>query len=161
MESTMTLKLKSLKKVTKVAAPTERTVTWLVEVTDENLAFIQENTGKADLSLGEMVELSGQVFIKRLSYKDIEATAKAYNGILIIRILKILKSNLLIVVCCVQLSCLVQFVKMLVVKLSLKPLVMFMIQIRSLLRRCIKLQMVSIIFRESHGRRVQRQRTLV
>lgn len=75
----MTLKLKSLKKMTKVAAPTERTVTWSVEVTDENLAFIQENTGKADLSLGEMVELSGQVFIKRLSYKDIEATAKAYN----------------------------------------------------------------------------------
>lgn len=75
----MTLKLESLKKMTKVAAPVERTVTWLVEVTDENIVFIQENTGKADLSLGEMVELSGQVFIKRLSYKDIEATAKAYN----------------------------------------------------------------------------------
>ncbi|ENW95972.1 phage tail assembly chaperone family protein, TAC [Acinetobacter sp. NIPH 298] len=75
----MTLKLKSLKKVTKVAAPVERTVTWSVEVTDENLAFIQENTGKADLSLSEMVELSGQVFIKRLSYKDIQETAKAYD----------------------------------------------------------------------------------
>lgn len=75
----MTLKLKSLKKVTKVAAAVERTVTWLVDVTDENLEFIRENTGKADLSLGEMVELSGQVFIKRLSYKDIEATSKAYQ----------------------------------------------------------------------------------
>lgn len=75
----MTLKLKSLKKVTKVAAPVERTVTWNVEVTDENLAFIQENTGKSDLSLGEVVQLSGQVFIKRLSYKDIEETAKAYQ----------------------------------------------------------------------------------
>jgi len=73
------LKLKSLKKVTKVAAPVERTVTWVVEVTDDNLEFIRENTGKSDLSLGEMVELSGQVFIKRLSYKDIEETAKAYK----------------------------------------------------------------------------------
>lgn len=79
MESTMTLKLKSLKKVTKVAAPVERTVTWNVEVTDDNLEFIQENTGKSDLSLGEVVQLSGQVFIKRLSYKDIEETAKAYK----------------------------------------------------------------------------------
>lgn len=79
MESAMSLKLKSLKKVTKIAAPVERTVTWVVEVTDDNLEFIRENTGKADLSLGEMVELSGQVFIKRLSYKDIEETSKAYQ----------------------------------------------------------------------------------
>lgn len=75
----MTLKLKSLKKVTKVAAPVERTVKWVVEVTDENLEFIREATGKSDLSLGEVVELEGQVFIKRLSYKDIEETAKAYQ----------------------------------------------------------------------------------
>jgi hypothetical protein len=161
MESTMTLKLKSLKKVTKVAAPTERTVTWLVEVTDENLAFIQENTGKADLSLGEMVELSGQVFIKRLSYKDIEATAKAYkwdidyqnfeNSKLESVDSRLLRAAQLLGSVCEDASG----------KAFFETIMMFMIQIRSLLRRCIKLQMVSIIFRESHGRRVQRQRTLV
>ncbi|WP_151765938.1 phage tail assembly chaperone family protein, TAC [Acinetobacter colistiniresistens] len=75
----MNINLKSLKKVTKVAAPVERTVTWAVQITDENLEFIRESTGKADLSLGDVVELSAQVFIKRLSYKDIEATSKAYH----------------------------------------------------------------------------------
>ena len=79
MESAMTLKLKALKKVTKVAAPVERTVTWVVEVTEENLEFIQESTGKADLSLGDVVDISAQVFIKRLSYKDIQETSKAYE----------------------------------------------------------------------------------
>lgn len=79
MESAMSLKLKSLKKVTKVAAPVENTVTWKVQVTEDNFDFISENTGKNDLTFGEMVELSGQVFIKRLSYKDIEETSKAYK----------------------------------------------------------------------------------
>lgn len=75
----MTLKLKSLKRVTKVAAPVERTVKWSVEVNDSNLEFIRESTGKSDLSLGDVVELEGQVFIKRLSYEDIEEVSKAYT----------------------------------------------------------------------------------
>ncbi|WP_411583069.1 phage tail assembly chaperone family protein, TAC [Acinetobacter nosocomialis] len=73
------MKLKSLKKVTKVAAPVERTVQWSVEVTEENFDFLKESTENNELEIGEMVDLSGQVFIKRLSFEDIEATSKAYQ----------------------------------------------------------------------------------
>lgn len=73
------MKLKSLKKVTKVAAPVERTVEWSVEVTEENFDFLKESTANNELEIGEMVDLSGQVFIKRLSFEDIEATSKAYQ----------------------------------------------------------------------------------
>jgi len=73
------MKLKSLKGLTKIAAPVERTVDWSVEVTQENFDFLQEKTGKKELQIGEMVDLSGQVFIKRLSFEDIEATSKAYQ----------------------------------------------------------------------------------
>ncbi|MBR7685914.1 phage tail assembly chaperone family protein, TAC [Acinetobacter nosocomialis] len=73
------MKLRSLKKVTKVAAPVERTVQWSVEVTEENFDFLKESTENNELEIGEMVDLSGQVFIKRLSFEDIEATSKAYQ----------------------------------------------------------------------------------
>ncbi|HFX6519022.1 TPA: phage tail assembly chaperone family protein, TAC [Acinetobacter nosocomialis] len=73
------MKLKSLKKVTKVAAPVERTVEWSVEVTEENFDFLKQSTENKELEIGEMVDLSGQVFIKRLSFEDIEATSKAYQ----------------------------------------------------------------------------------
>ena len=73
------MKLKSLKGVTKIAAPVERTVNWAVEVTEENIEFLRDSTGNLELQLGEMVDLSGQVFIKRLSFEDIEATSKAYQ----------------------------------------------------------------------------------
>lgn len=73
------MKLKALKKVTKVAAPVERTVNWTVEVTEENFDFLRDSTGNLELQFGDMVDLSGQVFIKRLSYKDIEEVSKAYK----------------------------------------------------------------------------------
>ncbi|WP_238796667.1 phage tail assembly chaperone family protein, TAC [Acinetobacter pittii] len=73
------MNLKALKKVTKVPAPVERTVNWSVEVTDENFDFLQEKTGNKELQIGDIVDLSGQVFIKRLSFEDIEATSKAYE----------------------------------------------------------------------------------
>ncbi|WOQ34266.1 phage tail assembly chaperone family protein, TAC [Acinetobacter baumannii] len=73
------MKLKSLKKVTKVAAPVERTVDWTVEVTEENIDFLKQSTENEELQIGDMVDLSGQVFIKRLSFEDIEATSKAYE----------------------------------------------------------------------------------
>ncbi|WP_447512117.1 phage tail assembly chaperone family protein, TAC [Acinetobacter pittii] len=73
------MKLKSLKGLTKIAAPVERTVNWAVEVTEENFAFLRDSTGNLELQFGEMVDLSGQVFIKRLSFEDIEATSKAYQ----------------------------------------------------------------------------------
>lgn len=73
------MKLKSLKKITKIAPPVERTVYWTVEAVEENLDFLREATKNEKLEIGEMVDLSGQVFIKRLSFEDIEATSKAYQ----------------------------------------------------------------------------------
>lgn len=73
------MKLKALKKVTKVAAPVEKTVDWTVEVTEENIDFLHESTENKELQIGDMVDLSGQVFIKRLSFEDLEATSKAYE----------------------------------------------------------------------------------
>jgi len=73
------MKLKSLKKVTKVAAPVERTVAWTVEVTEANFDFLQKATENSNLQIGDFVDLAAQTFIKRLSYKDIEEVSKAYK----------------------------------------------------------------------------------
>lgn len=73
------MNLKSLKKVTKVAAPVKRTVKWTVEVDAENSDFLQEKTGNKELQIGDVVDLEAQTFIKRLSYKDIEEVSKAYK----------------------------------------------------------------------------------
>lgn len=73
------INLKSLKKVTKVAAPVKRTVKWSVEVDADNFAFLQEKTGNNELQIGNIVDLEAQTFIKRLSYKDIEEVSKAYK----------------------------------------------------------------------------------
>lgn len=73
------MKLKSLKKITKVAPPVERTVYWTVEATEDNLEFLRGATKNEKLEVGEMVDLSGQVYIKRLNFRDIDATSKAYQ----------------------------------------------------------------------------------
>ncbi|MDB0115213.1 hypothetical protein CTZ05_00180 [Acinetobacter baumannii] len=73
------MKLKSLKNVTKVAAPVERTVNWSVEVTEGNFDFLKKATENSNLQIGDIVDLSAQTFIKRLSYKDIEEVSKAYK----------------------------------------------------------------------------------
>ncbi|MND23222.1 hypothetical protein D3C80_136220 [compost metagenome] len=73
------MKLKSLKGLTKIGAPVERTVNWSVEVTEENFDFLQEKTGNKELQIGDIVDLAAQTYIKRLSYKDIEEVSKAYK----------------------------------------------------------------------------------
>lgn len=71
--------LKALRKVTQSGAPIERTVKWMVLVTDDNLEYLKELTGNSDVTTGEEVELEGQVFIKRLSFAAQQEVAKAFE----------------------------------------------------------------------------------
>lgn len=75
----MSLKnLKALKSITKVGLPVERTVKWVVEATDENIVFLK-NTINEDVALGDLVDLEGKVFIKKLSFSDQAEIGKAYK----------------------------------------------------------------------------------
>ena len=71
--------LKVLRKVTQSGAPIERTVKWMVLVTDDNLEYLKELTGNSDVTTGEEIELEGQVFIKRLSFAAQQEVAKAFE----------------------------------------------------------------------------------
>ncbi|PWB13352.1 hypothetical protein DCO44_14415 [Acinetobacter sp. AM] len=71
--------LKALRKVTQSGAPIERTVTWKVFATEENLEDLKELTGKSEVTVGDEVELEGQVFIKRLSFIAQQEVAKAFE----------------------------------------------------------------------------------
>lgn len=71
--------LKALRKVTQSGAPIERTVKWMVLVTDDNLEYLKELTGNSDVTTGEEIELEGQVFIKRLSFAAQQEVAKAFE----------------------------------------------------------------------------------
>ncbi|MBK0409601.1 phage tail assembly chaperone family protein, TAC [Acinetobacter pittii] len=70
--------IKAFKKVTKIGAPVERTVKWVVEVTEENIDFLAAQL-KRELTFGEKVELEGQVFIKKLAFNDLHEISKAYD----------------------------------------------------------------------------------
>jgi len=70
--------IKAFKKVTKIGAPVERTVKWVVEVTEENIDFLTAQL-KRELTFGEKVELEGQVFIKKLAFNDLHEISKAYD----------------------------------------------------------------------------------
>lgn len=70
--------IKAFKKVTKIGAPVERTVKWVVEVTEENIEFLAAQL-KRELTFGEKVELEGQVFIKKLAFNDLHEISKAYD----------------------------------------------------------------------------------
>ena len=73
------LKISDLKKVTKVAAPVERTVEWSVDVTEENLDFLRKLTENKQLNIGDVAELEGGVYIKRLTFEEQQEVAKAYR----------------------------------------------------------------------------------
>lgn len=73
------LKISDLKKVTKVAAPVERTVEWSVDVTEENLDFLRKLTENKQLNIGDVAELEGEVYIKRLTFEEQQEVAKAYR----------------------------------------------------------------------------------
>jgi len=70
--------IKAFKKVTKIGAPVERTVNWVVEVTEDNIDFLTAQL-KRELTIGEKVELEGQVFIKKLAFNDLHEISKAYD----------------------------------------------------------------------------------
>ena len=68
---------KKAKNITKAGAPVERDVKWSVEVTQENLDQLKTVSEKHDLSVGDIVELEGQVFVKRMSFKASREASKA------------------------------------------------------------------------------------
>ena len=70
--------IKSLKQFTKIGAPVERSVKWSVEVTNDNLEFLKPQFD-TQISIGEKVELEGQVFIKKLAFNDLHEISKAYE----------------------------------------------------------------------------------
>lgn len=70
--------IKAFKKVTKIGAPVERTVKWVVEVTEENIDFLTTQLNR-ELTLGEKAEVEGQVFIKKLAFNDLHEISKAYD----------------------------------------------------------------------------------
>ena len=72
------LNLKALKSLTKTAAPVEKTVKWKVEVTDQNIEELKKVI-KSDIQIGDEVDVEGQVFIKKLSYKEHQDAVKAYE----------------------------------------------------------------------------------
>lgn len=70
---------KKAKSITKVGAPIERVVTWVVLVTEHNLDELKGLTENQDLKIGDSVELEGEVFIKRLNFKAGRDAAKAFD----------------------------------------------------------------------------------
>lgn len=70
--------LKSLKKVTKIGKPVERTINWAVEIDSDNIEFLSERSNRK-LVIGEKLDLEAQVFIKKLSFNDLHEITKAYE----------------------------------------------------------------------------------
>lgn len=73
------ISLKSLKKASKVFPPVLKTVRWTVEATEDNIDFLKESTKLKEIELGEIIELEGEIFIKKLDYKSAKDAAKAYK----------------------------------------------------------------------------------
>lgn len=70
---------KKAKNITKAGAPVERDVKWSVEVTGENLEQLKSVSENPELKVGDQVELEGQVFVKRMSFKASREAAKAFE----------------------------------------------------------------------------------
>ncbi|WP_291349460.1 MULTISPECIES: phage tail assembly chaperone family protein, TAC [unclassified Acinetobacter] len=70
---------KKAKNITKAGAPVERDVKWTVEVTSENIEQLKTVSENQDLKVGDQVELEGQVFVKRMSFKASREASKAFE----------------------------------------------------------------------------------
>lgn len=68
-----------MKGVTVLGAPIEKTIKWEAEVTEENIQFLKEATGKHDLNIGDQTEVEGQVFVKKLSFRNQEEIIKSFE----------------------------------------------------------------------------------
>ena len=70
---------KKAKNITKAGAPVERDVKWSVEVTQENIEQLKAVSENQKLTIGDIVELEGQVFVKRMSFKASRDASKAFE----------------------------------------------------------------------------------
>lgn len=70
---------KKAKNITKAGAPVERDVKWTVEVTSENIEQLKTVSENPELKVGDQVELEGQVFVKRMSFKASREASKAFE----------------------------------------------------------------------------------
>lgn len=70
---------KKAKNITKAGVPVERDVKWSVEVTQENIEQLKSVSGNSELLVGDVVELEGQVFVKRLNFKASREVSKAFE----------------------------------------------------------------------------------
>lgn len=70
---------KKAKNITKAGAPIERTVKWSVVATPQNIEKLKELSKNEDLQIDDLVDLEGQVFIKRMSFKAGRDAAKAFD----------------------------------------------------------------------------------
>ncbi|WP_336141999.1 phage tail assembly chaperone family protein, TAC [Acinetobacter sp. 102] len=70
---------KKAKNITKAGAPVERDVKWVVEVTSENIEQLKSVSENQELKVGDQIELEGQVFVKRMSFKASREASKAFE----------------------------------------------------------------------------------
>lgn len=70
---------KKEKNITKSGAPIERTVKWSVVITPQNIDELKELSKNQGLQIDDVVDLEGQVFIKRMSFKAGRDAAKAFD----------------------------------------------------------------------------------
>ncbi|MCH7379326.1 phage tail assembly chaperone family protein, TAC [Acinetobacter higginsii] len=70
---------KKAKNITKAGAPVERDVKWTVEVTNENIEQLKSVSENQELKVGDQVDLEGQVFVKRMSFKASREASKAFE----------------------------------------------------------------------------------
>lgn len=70
---------KKAKNITKAGAPVERDVKWIVEVTGENIEQLKVVSDNPKIEIGEQLELEGQVFVRRMSFKASREAFKAFE----------------------------------------------------------------------------------
>ncbi|MBL8283283.1 MAG: phage tail assembly chaperone family protein, TAC [Acinetobacter junii] len=73
------LSIKNMKGVTALGAPVEKTIKWEAEVTEANIQFLKDATGNQDLAVGDQTEVEGQVFVKKLSFRNQEEIIKSFE----------------------------------------------------------------------------------
>ena len=71
--------LSKLKGITKSNAPVEKTINWGVEASIENIDYLKEVSKNKELQLGELVEVEGQIFVRKISFRDQEEIVKSYQ----------------------------------------------------------------------------------
>lgn len=63
--------------VTTLNVPIQKTVKWIVEVTEGNIGSLKKLTKNSLLELGETVELEADIFVKKMNFKESREVSKA------------------------------------------------------------------------------------